>query len=271
MGFDYYSRPRNLTQISSLSETMGLHKSDPEFAEFTDALRCLARDVLDTNRSLTEQDPGEWEKFYEEALELVPQYIRKYEDCWPIEAYMRQYLSRGKYNNNGSLKKGSAGARAVSIRGGRPNQEREPEVERPHSRPGMRSRKGPDQRKSEVFSPACAASGTISGNTSRSCRQVSPPCMTAIPPATTTASKALPGTSPFKVCEETVRAFLRALEPSMEELTTQFIEAGLVNGQCLVAFAGMPRWEKEKFLRDDLALKSFQERVISLGLAELRE
>ena len=64
--------------------------------------------------------------------------------------------------------------------------------------------------------------------------------------------------------------FLRGLQPSMEGLTPIFMSAGLVNETCLVALAKMPEWEKDKMLRDDMALNPFQMRVVRVGLAELR-
>ena len=82
----------------------------------------------------------------------------------------------------------------------------------------------------------------------------------------TTASA---GTAPSKPHDGVIRAFLQSLNPDLEDLTHKFIGAGIVNKTCLIALAGMPDWEKDKLLRDDMSLTAFQSRVVRVGLADL--
>lgn len=66
-----------------------------------------------------------------------------------------------------------------------------------------------------------------------------------------------------------MRTFLQSLQPSSEVLLPRFLEAGIVNGDSIIALAGMPDWEKDKLLRDDMRLTAFQGRVVRVGLAKM--
>lgn len=67
-----------------------------------------------------------------------------------------------------------------------------------------------------------------------------------------------------------IRDFLQGLQPRMDDLTQKFMSAGVVDKTCLVALAGMPDWEKDQLLREDMSLKPFQMRVVRVGLAKLQ-
>lgn len=68
-----------------------------------------------------------------------------------------------------------------------------------------------------------------------------------------------------------IRDFLQGLQPRMDNLTQKFMSAGVVDKTCLVALAGMPDWEKDQLLREDMSLKPFRMRVVRVGLAKLLE
>ena len=78
------------------------------------------------------------------------------------------------------------------------------------------------------------------------------------------------GPAAFEPREQFIRGFLRGIQPGMEDLTQNFMSAGVVNKMCLVSLAGMPNWEKDKLLRDDMSLTPFQVRAVRVGLAGLQ-
>ncbi|EPS99714.1 hypothetical protein FOMPIDRAFT_129119 [Fomitopsis schrenkii] len=239
---------------------MGLHQTHPAFVQFTSTLRTLAPNYFKMGHSFREQDPQQWKMFLEDVSEAVP-LAAEYENQWPMEAYMRRWLAttssrsrRGIYTP-GILNR---------VRGCQPGREKTTAC-------GASDKCHPSDS-GGAHEPR--RFGTVSASPSAYPTLVGPRRSNATPGASSdeavfAASATLAGPSAPEQCEEAVRTFLQSLQPSSEVLLLRFLKAGIVNGDCIVALAGMPDREKDKLLRDDLCLTAFQSRVVRVGLAKL--
>jgi len=277
-----WPRPKNITDLSSVSRAMGLSRTDPMFTRFTSGLRLLAPDHLDVTIRFRDQDPERWTAFSNEVVSRFPFIKTEYEDAWPIEGYMRGWLERMRWQQN-QVKK-----YANQDRQGEPDEARSSSIgksERPRRSLRNAAVRSPYHYQARrVLSPAESSGSSTASDSESTCREtpsVGPSvsvrtvhttqtARSGKAPATTRHQATISaGTAPCKPHEGVIRAFLQSLNPDLEDLTHKFIGAGLVNKACLVALAGMPDWEKDKLLRDDLALTAFQSRVVRVGLAGL--
>ncbi|EPT03054.1 hypothetical protein FOMPIDRAFT_1117173, partial [Fomitopsis schrenkii] len=212
-------------------------------------MRELAPLYVDVRHKYTEQDPKQIKKYMDMVVEKVP-WITRYEDCWPVKVYTRKWLDKTRWDNkhqrpfkdfaeqkaNGTAKSELQVSRASR---GRPRSQPQAGDRHRHSQevPCAPSTSSPRSASSTIVNEYSAPAGKV---------------------------------AVFEPHMGFVRDFLRGLRPSMEDLTPEFVSAGLVNEMCLVALAEMPDWEKDKLLRDDMSLKPFQMRVVRVGLAELQ-
>ncbi|EPT03055.1 hypothetical protein FOMPIDRAFT_1022639 [Fomitopsis schrenkii] len=235
---------------------MGLHRTHPTFVQFTSTLRSLAPNYFDLRRSFTKQDPRQWKRFFQDALEAAP-LAAEYENQWPIEAYTRKWL--GSTSSRSRLGNYNPGR----VIGCQPTSKIAADCAS-DGRPSSDDGGAHEPRRL----------GAVTASPSRSPTSVRPRQSSATPGASSDegdveASGTLVGPSESEKCEGAVRTFLRSLQPSSEALLPRFLRAGIVNGDCIVALAGMPDREKDKLLRDDLCLTAFQSRTVRVGLAKL--
>lgn len=64
-----------------------------------------------------------------------------------------------------------------------------------------------------------------------------------------------------------VRKFLATVTPSLEGFTLAFIEAGIVDDECILALAAMPDREKNTFIRETLRLNPFHMHTLRVALS----
>ncbi|KAH9839960.1 uncharacterized protein C8Q71DRAFT_745054 [Rhodofomes roseus] len=279
-----WPRPPSLCGISSLSQAMGLSRTDPTFNNFTSGMRSLSSRFLDQTVSIRDQDRGQWTKFSNAALDMFPYLGVEFQDAWPMEAYIRKWLDRMRWEHNQKKKNHAAKDQQTE---GRPDEggHSVDRLELPRKSSRIAGVRCPYNSQSRKVLPASQASS--SSSSSESTRRSSTPVDLSAPVVqepqstaqgassartpTSTDERAVTstGTAPLKLHEQVVRTFLQSLSPNLEDLTPRFLSAGLVNRTCLLALAGMPDWEKDKLLRDDMSLTAFQSRVVRVGLAGL--
>ncbi|KAH9933489.1 uncharacterized protein B0H18DRAFT_647088 [Fomitopsis serialis] len=264
----YWAKPSSMPR--SICPAMGISRRDPIYRKFSNSMRSLAEQFLDTSRNLDSQDPERWQKFFRKVVQSHP-FVTKFQDSWPVEAYVRRHLSRTKWlhTRKATSTNSVRSNRAVAGVGGDGNANDAPRRLRDTSTQSQVT----ISSSASATSTAPSASIALSQSRPRARVGPAPSASPAAVPAPSgvqvNAPPPPPKTSPFKLREETVRQFLRSLNPTLEDLTQRFISAGLVNKKCLVALAGMPDWEKDKLLRDDMCLTPFQSRVVRVGLGEL--
>ncbi|KAH9926872.1 uncharacterized protein B0H18DRAFT_1004291 [Fomitopsis serialis] len=278
----FWPRPQNIMKLGSFSQAMGLGRTDPKFTRFTSGVRTLVSEHLDVLQLFQDQDPERWTAFSNEVVSQFPFIKTEYEDAWPIDGYTRRWLKRMRWKHKQAMKN------ANQDQQGGPNEDGDAGTIRKSGRlrrsRGM-PRFGPISLPiGKVLSPAESSSSSTASDSESTYRDtpsvgpsVSVRTVHAIqtarsgkaPAMTRHQTTASAGTAPSKPHDGVIRAFLQSLNPDLEDLTHKFIGAGIVNKTCLIALAGMPDWEKDKLLRDDLSLTAFQSRVVRVGLADL--
>ncbi|KII88361.1 hypothetical protein PLICRDRAFT_622014 [Plicaturopsis crispa FD-325 SS-3] len=96
--------PTNMAQLVNRSSAtdndlqcaMRLDGDIDKLKKLTTFLRGLAPHYLDVDISFESQDPGAWEQFVVQVFRKRP-IFRRYVDGWPIEAYIKRYLSKRLY------------------------------------------------------------------------------------------------------------------------------------------------------------------------------
>ncbi|KAH9839962.1 uncharacterized protein C8Q71DRAFT_855264 [Rhodofomes roseus] len=97
-----WPRPPRLSShdFGSLSQAMGLSRTDPTFNKFTSGMRLLGAKFLNPTLLRRDQDRGQWTKFFNAALNMFPFVGMEYEGAWPIDGYMQRWLERMRWEQN---------------------------------------------------------------------------------------------------------------------------------------------------------------------------
>ncbi|KAI0929721.1 hypothetical protein AcV7_005187 [Taiwanofungus camphoratus] len=236
--------PASMKRIPSVARAMGLHHQLPIFRAFTKGLRDIAPTYLDERFTFKDQDEQRWELFFEEARKKFP-WVDRYQNAWPIEAYMRSRLEHTKYEYRKCKRK--------------KNTTRKVDAAISNHHPCLRV-----ENSSKKNSQPLTMQKTVSS--------IQKPIQSIASSEPTTlkvtgkegllsANSASSGTRP-------VRMFLRSLNPNQEDLADNFIQAGVVDAECLKALAEMPEAEKVLFLKEAVKVNDFQVYVVKIGLAK---
>ncbi|KZT64491.1 hypothetical protein DAEQUDRAFT_814948 [Daedalea quercina L-15889] len=262
----YYARPDNFTTSCSIPAAMGFRRMDPTYAKFTSILRIYASRFLDKSLLLQQQDRKQWQSFVSKVVRKAP-FISDYEDYWPIEEYVRRWL----YDTRRSGQKQGEKSPITHVRGDQDEESQTSGTSETGSRQIRSNRKpvGTYRSQSREILPSAPSSSSDSSTTHSRTTTAPTSLAGTVAAAPQNQASSFAGESPFEPCEEFVRDFLQALPPGMGNLVARFINAGLVNRSCFIALAGMPDWEKDKLLRDDMSLTAFQMRAVRVGLAGL--
>jgi len=267
-------RPRPMSRVTSISRSIGLENERYRyFKELGAALRNLASEHLDLHTNLKDQNPENWKKVTQLALERFP-WLMQYEEAWPLKLIVQKYLHRTNCEYRKSQNRlGGERFRSSSRSGGgswqpctryytrslnRVQRDAAQQASREHSSDAPRS---PATHRGSGIQQS--ASIVVSGSTdliqSNSRRLYS---------GNTSDS------SQRRIYEKTpqsgvrqVKDFLKSLTPNLEGLADKFIAAGILNEECIKGLALMPDVEKTALLRDDLGLLPFYCRAVRVGLA----
>ncbi|KAL6306188.1 hypothetical protein BKA93DRAFT_775347 [Sparassis latifolia] len=246
--------------FTSVADAMGFGQRSAEFSEFTSGLRGLSSKYLNGKLNYREQNPDAWQQFFDEACKLFP-FVTQYADAWPINAYMQSRLERTKYEYRISAKvkhrsrhqarmqpythTRNTSSCLESIQSGRVDKNNHSGLAvSPVTTNG-------NQIQSPVSGTQTHQSGTNSNLVSNFIMDNSQ----------NTGTKLLGAT-------QDVTEFLRTVHPNLENLTRMFLQAGVVDAECVQALAEMPDSEKNAFLRETLELNPFQVHAVRVALAK---
>ncbi|PCH36269.1 hypothetical protein WOLCODRAFT_166799 [Wolfiporia cocos MD-104 SS10] len=251
-------------------------RSVPEFKIFTAGLRLFSAKILDETVGLDEQSPTRWGQFFQRVCDEFP-FVKQYEDAWPVEVYMYKWLGgtswqykKRKREEGREANRESRRRRLDSTTESAANVEDTDQPAPPtmsHLSQSVRTAREPllplPRHKPAPVSPSStdgSQKGGIHCPESTATLSVTRPVVPNEEPVTLKS-----GPEPRTYSE--VECFLRSLEPRLEGLVPNLVNAGIVDDACITTLARLPDVEKDLLLKNDVRLNALQLRIVRVALA----
>ncbi|KAI6142031.1 hypothetical protein EDD17DRAFT_1515934 [Pisolithus thermaeus] len=272
-----------------------MHMSLSQFSIFTSLIRSAAKRYLNCGLRPEDQDPNDLQQFMRMVQQRQPNFSKKYEDSWPVMAYLEIYLLRriqkaaylkrrfGRYrkgfnrcldpiwfryahaNKTGTPFKRNCQATVRAYCG----------PKKPTESPRLCERSA-SNAENEMIKMVYPLRNCVSVVVKRLRKEISTPdsasgadSETDINPLSSKASSPSPPRAIAPLCTDPVLNFLSSAKPNLADFHSHFVNMGFIDDNALKAFFSWPVDVQESMMRAELgrSMNSLQLHVQSTQVA----